>query len=139
MPLWVRAFEKPILDCFGEKQEVWSTPRKAKEWSAQARKFITTIKATPAERLFLRKTGKALDEKTFELAACKRKIQALEQEVERLQRTKKRKVEEDPNTLFASIRTISDAQKLAGRQVTEKSDSSEEEESSDAESCIEVM
>jgi len=70
----MQTFEILILDCGSEKQAVWSTPRKAKEWSEQSRKFTTTIKATPTERLFLRKTGKALDEKTFELAACKRKI-----------------------------------------------------------------
>jgi len=135
----VRAFETPILDSCGEKPEVWLTPRKAKDWSEQARKFATTIKATSTDRLFLRKAGKALDEKAFELAACKRKIQALEQEVERLRRTKKKKVEEDPNTLFASIRTISDAQRLVGRQAVKEEDSSEEEDSSDAESCIEVL
>ena len=56
--------------------------------------------------MFLRKAGKTIDRKTFKLAACKRKIQVLEQEVERLRRTKRRKVEEDPNTLFASIKTI---------------------------------
>jgi len=59
--------------------------------------------------------------------------------VERLRRTKKRKVEEDPNTTFASIRTICDAQRLVGRKVASDSDSSEEEDSSDAESCIEVL
>ena len=59
--------------------------------------------------------------------------------MERLRRTKKKKVEEDPNTLFASIRTISDAQRLVGRQAVKEEDSSEEEDSSDAESCIEVL
>lgn len=127
----VRAFETPILDSCGEKPEVWSTPRKAREWTEQSRKFATAIKATPAGRLFLRKAGNALDEKMFELAACKRKIQAMEQEVERLRSTKKRKVKEDPNTLFA--------QSLVGRQVAKDSNLPEEEDSSDAKSCIEVL
>jgi len=33
-----------------------------------------------------------MDTQAFELAACKRKMQALEQEVERLRATKRRKV-----------------------------------------------
>ena len=59
--------------------------------------------------------------------------------MEKLRRTKKRKVEEDPNTTFASIRTISNAQRLVGRKVASDSDSSEEEDSSDAKSCIKVL
>ena len=59
--------------------------------------------------------------------------------MERLRRIKRRKVEEDLNTLFASIKTISDAQRLVGREVVTDLDFLEEEDSSDAESCIEVL
>ena len=59
--------------------------------------------------------------------------------MERLRRTKRRKVKEDPNTLFASIKTISNAQRLVGRETATDSDSLEEEDSSNAESCIEVL
>ena len=59
--------------------------------------------------------------------------------MDRLRRTKRRKVQEDPNTSFASINTISDAQRLVGRNLAKDSDSSEEEDSSDAESCIKVL
>ena len=57
----------------------------------------------------------------------------------RLRRTKKRKVEEDLNTLFASIRIVGDAQRLVGRQLIADSDSEEEDDSSDAQDCIEVL
>jgi len=80
-----------------------------------------------------------MDDQAFELATCKRKLQALEQEVDRLRLTKKRKVEEDPNTLFTSIRTVGDAQRLVGRRPVGDSDSEEEDDSSDAEDCIEVL
>jgi len=59
--------------------------------------------------------------------------------VNRLRRTKKRKVEEDLNTLFASIRIVGDAQRLVGRQLIADSDSEEEDDSSDAQDCIEVL
>jgi len=52
---------------------------------------------------------------------------------------KKRKVEEDPNTLFACIQTVRDAQRLVGRQPVGDSDSEEEGDSSDAQDCIEVL
>lgn len=59
--------------------------------------------------------------------------------MDRLRRTKKRKVEEDPNILFASIQTVGDAQRLVGRQPVGDSDSEEKDDSSDAEDCIEVL
>ena len=59
--------------------------------------------------------------------------------MERLRRTKKRRVEEDPNTTFASICIISDAQRPVGKEVASDSDSLEKEDSSDTESCIEVL
>jgi len=58
------------------------------------------------DQLFLRKVGKAMDEKDFELAIAKRRIKLLEAELERVRATKRRKVEIDPNTQFANIETI---------------------------------
>jgi len=58
------------------------------------------------DKLFLRKVSKALDEKDFELALCKRRIELLEAEFDRLQRIKRRRVEPDLNTQFANIESI---------------------------------
>ena len=91
------------------------------------------------DKLFLRKVGKALDEKDFELALCKRRIKSLEAELNRLQRTKRRRVKPDPNTQFANIESIRAAQRAVGRNPVKDSDSEEEEESSDVESCIQVL
>jgi len=41
------------------------------------------------DQLFLRKVSKAMDEKDFELAVCKRKIKLLEAELKRVWRTKR--------------------------------------------------
>jgi len=70
--------KKPILDYYGGERVVWSTLRKACDYTEQARRFATSIKAVPSDRLFLRKVGKVMDNQAFNLAACKRKIQALE-------------------------------------------------------------
>ena len=134
----VRTLNKPILTDFGEDQVLWSTPRKAYDYTTQARKFAKTIKAMPTDRLFLRKVGKAIDEKTFELATCKRRIQDLEAEIDRIRSTKRRKVEEDPNTLFANIKTIRASQRDVRRPDVEDSDSEEEYDSDDMQDCIEV-
>jgi len=134
----IHTFQKPILEDFGDKQVVWSTPRKSTEYREQARQFGQLVKAMPTDKLFLRKVGKALDEKDFELALCKRRIESLEAELDRLQRTKRRRVEPDPNTQFANIESIRAAQRAVGRNLVKDSDL-EEEESSDVESCIQVL
>ena len=105
----------------------------------QAWQFGQLVEAMPTDKLFLREVGKALDEKDFELALCKRRIESLEAELDRLQRTKRRRVETDPNTLFANIETIRAAQRAVGRNPVEDSDAEEEEDSSDVESCIQVI
>ena len=80
-----------------------------------------------------------MDEKDFELAVAKRRIKVLEAQIDRLRRTKRRKVEINPNTQFANIATIRALQRAVGRAPIEDSDSSEEEDSSDVESCIQVL
>lgn len=135
----LRTFEMPILEDFGDEKAVWSTPRKSKEYREQARQFSQIIKAMPTDRLFLRKVGKAMDEKDFELAMAKRRIESLEAELERVRATKRRKVEIDPNTQFANIETIRASQRAAGRKPVEDSDLEEEDDSSDVLSCIQVL
>lgn len=97
------------------------------------------VKAIPVDKIFLRKVGKAIDKKDFKFAVAKRRIEALEAEIDRLRRTKRRKVEIDPNTQFANIATIRALQRAVGRAPIEDSDSLEEEDSSDVESCIQVL
>ena len=80
-----------------------------------------------------------MDEKDFELAMTKWRIELLEAELERVRATKRRKVEIDPNTQFANIETIRALQRAVGRKPVEDSDSEEEGDSSDVLSCIQVL
>jgi len=91
------------------------------------------------DKLFLQKVSKALNEKDFKLALFKRRIKSLEAVVNQLQRIKRRRVELDPNTLFANIKTIRAAQKAVGRNPVEDSDSEEDGDSSDVEGCIQAL
>ena len=77
-----------------------------------------------------------MDEKDFELAMTKWRIELLEAELERVRATKRRKVEIDPNTQFANIETIRALQSPAGRKPVKDSDLEEEDDSSDVLSCI---
>ena len=74
----IHTLKKLILNHYRGERVVWLTLRKACDYTEQARRFTTLIKAVPSDRLFLRKVGKAMDNQAFNLAACKRKIQALE-------------------------------------------------------------
>jgi len=61
------------------------------------------------DKLFLRKVSKALDKQAFKLAISKRKIEGLKHSFKEIRARKRKKVEEDSNTTFANIRTISKA------------------------------
>ena len=72
------------------------------------------------------------------MATCKRRIQDLEAEIDRIRSTKRRKVEKDPNTLFANIKTIRASQRDVRRPDVEDSDSEEEYDSDNMQDCIKV-
>lgn len=86
------------------------------------------IKAILSNQLFLRKVSKAMDKQAFELAVAKRKIQGLEASLEHMRATKKKRVEINPNKLFATIRTICEAQRKVSRMPLDSDNSPEEED-----------
>jgi len=84
--------------------------------------------------------GKAYDKKDFELAIAKRKIEELEAQIERNKETRRKKVVPDPNRSFANIRQIRRAQRKAGRDIDNSTDSSlasiSNSEDEEVEDCI---
>ena len=69
-------------------------------------------------RVLFRKVAKSLDDKDFTIASHQLRIQQLEARVEQLAPRKRRKVQTSPNSRFARIRAIREAQIKAGdRQV----------------------
>jgi len=79
------------------------TPKKAKELKALLR---PSGQPTPTERFLFRKIEKAFDEKDFQLAMQRRKIEQLEATVKRLMPSKRKKVVPDPNSVFVDIEKI---------------------------------
>jgi hypothetical protein len=59
--------------------------------------------------------------------------------LEAIKPRKRRRVEKDPNSVFVGIEQIRRVQEAAGVVEIEARDSSEDGESSDADSCIEVV
>jgi len=125
------------LEDYGHAISVISIPKKARELRQILRPHNN---ATPTERILFRKVEKAFDQKNFQLALQKRKIEELEATVERLKPSRRRKVVPDPNGVFANINNIRQAQREVGRVESESEESEGLEESysedEEAEDCI---
>ena len=96
---------------------VWSTPRKSIDLAQQLRLFQRQEGDSTTSRVLFQKVRKAYDEKVIESTLQKRKISALEATVESLRPFKKKAVQTDPNTKFATIIQIQRAQIAAGADV----------------------
>ena len=86
-----------------------------------------------------RKIVKGFDEKDYALAQAELRIQQLEARVEQLQPRKRRKVRMSPNSKFADITAIKQAQIEAGDCEIEEDDSDISIESTTTGDCIEVQ
>jgi hypothetical protein len=109
-----RALSQTILQ--GDSS-VWSTPKKSVDLALQLRAFQQTEGTSATSRVLFQKVRKAYDEKVIESTLQKRKIMALEATVESLRPFKKKAVQTDPNTKFATVVEIQRAQIAAGREV----------------------
>jgi hypothetical protein len=118
-------------------QTTWSTPRKARELREQGRLFLDSVRLSPRDRVWQRKVKKAFDEQAFELAVAKRKVEALEEALRLTKHARRKRVQVDSNSSFASITQVRRAQVAAGRNVDDSTDSSLTEES-EAEDCIKI-
>ena len=88
--------------------------------------------------MLFRKVIKGIDEKEYELGKANIRIKELEERLEHLRPKKKRRVQTSPNSKFATIRAIKEAQIAAGeRQITPVEPESGGE-SDPTISCIEV-
>ena len=100
----------------------WKTPRKARDIYDQ----VATISRLgepdlPTQRQLFRKITKGFDKKDFILAEIKYRIEQLEARVEQLESRKRRKVRTSPNSKFADIEAIRQAQIEAGdREIKEE-------------------
>ena len=120
-PLEPMTTQGATLEDYGHTQGVISTPRKARELQ---RLLKAAGKDRITQRRLFQKVSKVYDEKDFDLAVAKRRIEELEAQIERIKPTRRRKVIPDPNSSFTDIRNIRRAQREAGRAIDSSTDSS---------------
>jgi hypothetical protein len=106
---------------------VWSTPKKSVDLREQLRLFGRLEDSTITQRLLFSKVRKAFDEKDVQLAAQKRQIESLETQIDANRARKRKKVRLSPNSKFANIEAIRNAQIEAG----DATDGLDEERGSD--------
>jgi hypothetical protein len=118
----------------------WRTPRRARELREQV-EALPQLGETdlPTRRRLFRKITKGFDEKDFTLADAKLRIEQLEAMVKQLEPRKRRAVRTSPNSKFADIQAIIQAQIEAGDREIEEEDSDSSKESTSTSDCIIVQ
>lgn len=114
----------------------WSTPRKVKDLGDQLHIFSQLEQNIATQRQLFRKVKKGFQEQSFALATAQQKIELLEAKVANTASRKRKAVQLDPNTKFATIKEIRQAQIEAGEAENDSDESSASELPSEAESCI---
>jgi len=101
----------------------------------QARLFVTGIKITLCDWLFLKKVEKAFNKQSFKLAVAKWTVESLERTLALTTASKKRRVYPDPNSSFSTISSVRAAQTEASRDMDTSSETSETEDL-ETEDCV---
>src|SRR5690606_12132259 len=114
----------------------WSTPRKVVDLHDQLALYSQLDQPTSTQRLLFRKVQKGFEEKDNQLAALQSRVQALEEQAEDAKPRKKKRVQISPNSKFADIRAIHQAQIEAGDKNNGTAESSDSELSSELGNCI---
>ncbi|TVY32850.1 hypothetical protein LSUB1_G008693, partial [Lachnellula subtilissima] len=115
------------------------TPKAAKEVRVQVETIsrLGNSKLSTSRRLF-RKLEKGFDEKDYALTQAQLRIDQLEARLEQLAPRKRRQVRTSPNSKFADIQAIKEAQIGAGDREIEEEDSNSSIESASTGDYIEV-
>ncbi|KAF4884514.1 hypothetical protein CGCF415_v015603, partial [Colletotrichum fructicola] len=111
-------------------------PRKVKDLGDQLHIFSQLEQNIATQRQLFRKVKKGFQEQSFALATAQQKIELLEAKVANTASRKRKAVQLDPNTKFATIKEIRQAQIEAGEAENDSDESSASELPSEAESCI---
>ncbi|KAF4921140.1 Jerky protein-like protein-like [Colletotrichum fructicola] len=128
---------QPIEDWASASSAVkWSTPKKKKDLNDQLRLLSQLDQTIATQRQLFRKVKKGYEEKAFDLATAQRQIELLQARVDNSTTRKRKAVTLDPNTKFATIKEVRQAQIEAGDAESVSDESSASELPSEAESCI---
>ncbi|GKT60994.1 transposase [Colletotrichum tofieldiae] len=106
--------------------------------AGQLKLFTELENNASTQRLLFMKVKKGFSEQAFELATAQQKMELLQAQVANTAVRKRKAVQLDPNTKFANIKDIQEAQIKAGEKEDNAAESSDSDLPSEAGSCIVV-
>ncbi|OHW98494.1 transposase [Colletotrichum incanum] len=109
-----------------------------KDLAGQLKLFTELDNDASTQRLLFMKVKKGFSEQAYKLATAQHKLELLQAKVTSTAVRKRKAVQLDPNTKFANIKDIQQAQIKAGEKEDITDESSDSEYPSEAESCIVV-
>jgi 4-hydroxybenzoate polyprenyltransferase len=131
--------DKMLVQYESNSSIAWETPKSGKDLRLRVGSISQLDNINfPTRRQLFRKIAKGFEQKDYELAQAKLRIEQLEARVEQIKPRKKRKVQTSPNSKFANIKTIREAQIAAGELEIDTDDSESSIESSSTGDCIVV-
>lgn len=134
-----RAVSMPPENVEIPSQVEWSTPRTTSQLRDELHLFDQLDPDPHTKRLVFRKINKAFDEKNTELAIKDREIQVLKARIDNIHTRKRKKIEISPNSKFANIKKVQEAQLAAGVYIDDAHVlSSDSESSTSLEFCIKI-
>jgi 4-hydroxybenzoate polyprenyltransferase len=116
----------------------WVTPNNVVDLRRQVVDFNLQTGASRTQRQLFQKIEKAFDERDVTMAVQGAENEALRAQLEATKQKKRRRVDTNPNELFADITAVRRAQIAAGSVEVGQEDSPEDGDSSDTGSCIVV-
>ena len=114
----------------------WVTPNKVVDLRRQVVEFNLQTGGSRTQRQLFQKIEKAFDQLDATVAIQGAENEALRSQLEATKQKKRRRVDTNPNELFADIAAVRRAQIAAGSVEVGQEDSPEDENSSDTGSCI---
>ena len=128
----------PSQDIVVDQGVEFTTPRKKTDLRGHLNNLAIRKQDLSTRRLLFRKVEKAFDQKDSELALLRQENEALKTQLEVARPSKRKKVVMDPNSVFASIEQIHQAQIDAGRIKDPVAEESGSESVESEGSCIVV-
>jgi hypothetical protein len=114
----------------------FATPRRSQELRGLVARYTRQKHSSPTQRLLFRKLVKGYDEKIVELTMTSQKNKELEAQIEASRKVPRKKVQLNPNEVFADIEAIRKAQIEAGVVSADEDESDDSSTPTEEGSCI---
>ena len=120
-------------------ERIFVTPTRSQELRGLVTRYVRQKHSSPTQRILFRKILKGYDQKEVELKMTSQKNRSLEAQIEATRTVTRKKVQLDPNEVFADIEAIRKAQIEAGEVPADEEESDDSSTSTEEGSCIVVV